>query len=183
MIKIDLENTYDATSVSEDFKKFTFNSILKNQDIAELHVLISEHPDELLPGVFNLAFGPLGEDGEIDDNIALKHQNVNVVFSTILLFAISFLQENIDESFSIGIDGSNDVRAYLYHRMFRHNKKQLSDVISTVGVDWYVKLLRNGTDIERDNGGIPFFKPRPEPFDTNRRSNDLYRYYMFTLSN
>lgn len=181
MIKVDLENTYDATYVSEDFKEYSFNSPLNDEEVVELHVLITEHPDELLPGVFNLAFGPIGNDGGIDDTIKVKHQNVGMVFSTILLFAISFLQENMEKKFSIGIDGSNDLRANLYHRMFRHNEDQLGDIISTVGVDWYVRLLRNG-DIEIDNNGAPFFKPRPEPFDLNRKSNDLYRYYMFSLT-
>lgn len=95
----------------------------------------------------------------------------------------SFLEENSNKAYSIGIDGSNEVRANLYHRMFRHNFVKLSDIILAVGVDWYVKLLRNGTDIERDNDGLPLFKPRPEPFDLNRNPRDLYRYYLFSLNN
>lgn len=181
MIKIDLTDTFEATSVSKDLKKFTFNSELKDDSIIELHVLISQHPDLLLPDVFNLAFGPLNKKQEIDDKINLKHKNINKVFSTILFYAIAFLEENRSKSYSIGIDGSDEIRAYLYHRMFRFNYKHLSDIIVTVGVDWYVKLLRNGTDIERDSDGIPLFKPRPEPFDLKRNPKDLYRYYMFSL--
>ncbi|MEE4000834.1 hypothetical protein V1T75_10830 [Tenacibaculum sp. FZY0031] len=183
MIKIDLDDTFDANSASEDLSRFTFNSELKNEAIVELHVLISKHPDPLLPDVYNLAFGPLGDDNEIDDEIILSHRNVNKVFSTVLLFAITFLENNRDENYFIGIDGSNEIRANLYHRMFRYNYNSLSDTIVTVGVDWYVKLLRNGTDIERDSDGIPLFKPRPEPFDLNRSPKDLYRYYMFSLNN
>jgi len=183
MIRIDLDDTFDATTASEDLKRFTFNSELKDNTNLELHVLISEHPDPLLPNVFNLAFGPLGEDNEIDDAIAVRHKNINKVFSTILLFAITFLEDNSDKQYSIGIDGSDERRAYLYHRMFRYNNDTLMDSIVTVGVDWYVKLLRNGTDIERDSDGLPLFKPRPEPFDLNRKARDLYRYYMFSLNN
>lgn len=183
MIKIDLDDTFDVTTVSEDLTRFTFNSELKDYSVVELHVLISEHPDPLLPGVHNLAFGPLGDDNEIDDKINLRHQNVNKVFSTVLLFAITFLENYNNENYSIGIDGSNEIRASLYHRMFRYNYDNLSDTIVTVGVDWYVKLLRNGTDIERDSDGIPLFKPRPEPFDLNRSPRDLYRYYLFSLNN
>src|SRR5690606_32736290 len=130
----------------------------------------------------NLAFGPIDQNGDIDDRIILKHKNVNKVFSTVLFYAITFLEDNSTESYSIGIDGSNEIRAYLYHRMFRFNQMYLSDIILTVGVDWYVKLLRNGTDIERDSDGLPLFKPRPEPFDLTRKPNDLYRYYIFTLN-
>lgn len=183
MIKIDLDDTFEALTASEDLKRFTFNSELIDNTHLELHVLISEHPDPLLLDVYNLAFGPPGKDNEIDDDIAVCHKNLNKVFSTILLFAITFLQDNKDNQYSIGIDGSDERRAYLYHRMFRYNKVSLSDSIVTVGVDWYVKLLRNGTDIERDSGGLPLFKPRPEPFDINRKAGDLYRYYMFSLNN
>lgn len=181
MIKIDLDNTYDATSVSEDFKEITFNSFLKTGKSIELHVCITEHPDPMLPMVYNLAFGPMGNNNEIDDQIVLSHQNVNKVFSTILLFSILFLQKNAENKFSIGIDGSNETRTYLYHRMLKYNHEQIASIISTVGVDWYVKLLRNN-DIERDDDGTPFFKPRPEPFDLKRLPNDLYRYYIFSLN-
>lgn len=183
MIKINLDDTFDALTVSEDLKRFTFNSELNDNTNLELHVLISEHPDPLLPNVFNLAFGPLGADNEIDDIISVRHRNINKVFSTILLFAITFLEENNDKQYSIGIDGSDERRANLYHRMFRYNNNDLSDTITTIGVDWYVKLLRNGKDIERDSDGIPLFKPRPEPFDINRNPCDLYRYYIFSLTN
>lgn len=181
MIVINLDNTYEATSVSEDFRKFTFESQLRNGAFVELQILIKEHPDELLSEVYNLAFGPLDVNGTIDDEIILNHLDIGKMFSTILLFAISFLQEYNTMEYAIGIDGSNESRAYLYHRMFKSNQPQLSDIINSVGVDWYVKLLRNGTDIERDDNGLPLFKPRPEPFDLNRKASDLYRYYMFKL--
>jgi hypothetical protein len=183
MIKIDLDDTFDAITASEDLKRFTFNSELKDDTNLELHVLISDHPDPFLPNVFNLAFGPLGKDNEIDDTIAVCHKNINKVFSTVLLFAITFLEDNNDKQYSIGIDGSDERRAYLYHRMFRYNYGTLSDTIVAVGVDWYVKLLRNGKDIERDSNGLPLFKPRPEPFDLKRNPRDLYRYYIFSLNN
>ncbi len=68
MITINLDDTFDATSVSEDLTHFTFNSELIDGSNIELHVVISEHPDAYLPDVFNLAFGALDGDGEIDDN-------------------------------------------------------------------------------------------------------------------
>ena len=81
---------------------------------------------------------------------------------------------------TIGIDGSNDIRAYLYHRMFLTNREYLDEYFVTIGVDWYVKLLRNGS-IEIDNNGQVYFKPKPEPFDYHRLAINLYRYYMFRL--
>lgn len=114
MIKIDLNDTFEATSVSQNLKIFTFNSELKNKTIVELHVLITKHPDNLLPNVFNLAFGPIDENGEIDDNIILKHENVNKVFSTVLFYAITFLVDNNVQPYAIGIDGSNEVIPILF---------------------------------------------------------------------
>jgi hypothetical protein len=179
MILLNLEDTFEPLSVSEDLTRYVFNSELNNNDIVELHVHINKHSDPLLPNVYNLGFGPIGVNGEIDDVIKLNHSNINKVFSTIILFAITFLQEN--NEMSIGIDGSNEVRAYLYHRMFKSNHDELSEFLITVGVDWYVKLLRNGT-VETDDNGFAFFKPRPEPFDTTRKANDLYRYYLMSLN-
>lgn len=179
MVKINLENTYQAKSVSENLDYFIFDSELDNEDKVELHVLITEHPDEYLKNVFNLGFGPLDENGDIDDKQKLKHKDVSKLFSTLILFGISFLNEN--KQCFIGIDGSDDLRAYFYHRMFRYNLDDLKEILTIVGVDWYVKLLRNQTDIERDSNNLPLFKPRPELFDTERDAKDLYRYYMYNL--
>lgn len=181
MITIDLEDTYAPHYVSEDLMTFTFTSILSDATAIELYVLIREHPDPLLSGVYNLSFGPLGENDQIDDEIILNHQNINRVISTAFLFAITFLENYSHKNFHIGVDGSTDVRDYLYHRMFKYNYDSLSETIVIVGVDWYAKLLRNGKDIERDSFERPLFKPIPEPFDVDRKSSDLYRYYMFTL--
>jgi hypothetical protein len=179
MIRINLEDTYEPKYVSEDFTYFIFESELYNNDVLELHVIIEDHPDKYLPNVFNLGFGPPNIDGTIDDKFKAKHKSINKLFSSILLYGILFLNQNKDNS--IGIDGSDDLRAYLYHRMFRYNISNLEN-LSIVGVDWYVKLLRNKTDIERDENGYPLFKPRPEVFDKERNAQDLYRYYIYKLN-
>ena len=180
MIKINLEDTYVPRYVSDDFDYFIFDSELNNGEAVELHVSIDQHPDEYLPNVFNLAFGPPDISGAINDKFKAKHKDTNKLFSSILLYGILFLKQN--KEFSIGIDGSDDLRAYLYHRMFRYNIKDLNDLLLIVGVDWYVKLLRNKTDIERDGNGFPLFKPRPEAFDIERDAKDLYRYYIYKLN-
>lgn len=83
---------------------------------------------------------------------------------------------------TIGIDGSNDIRSYLYHRMCLTNKEYLGEYFVSIGVDWYVKLLISG-GVEVDLSGITYFKPKPEPFDCHRPATNLYRYYMFRLIN
>lgn len=59
----------------------------------------------------------------------------------------------------------NSLKIYLSKKVF---KEYLELYLVSIGVDWYVRLLRNN-DIERDVHGHPFFKPEPEPFDYSRR--------------
>lgn len=94
MIRINLEDTYEPTYVSEDLKVFIFQSDLKDGTKVDIHLLISKHPDAHLPNVYNLGFGPLNGKSEIDDTIKLNHLNSSKVFSTALLLGITFLQEN-----------------------------------------------------------------------------------------
>jgi hypothetical protein len=178
MIKINFEDTYDLIEVAPDFSYATFNSIDAGGDDVLLKVQILPLGDPLLPNVCNLSFGPQNDDGEINDEAKIHHQDTNRMFSTILLFSLAFLQEY--PKITIGLDGSNDVRAYLYHRMFLSNREYLGEYFVAIGVDWHVRLLRNGK-IEVDVNGKPFFKPRPEPFDFQRDAKDLYRYYMYHL--
>ena len=176
MIKIDFENTFDIVEASEDLSYIVFYSFSKNGEKILLKAKISYLNDPLLPNVYNLAFGPIDENGDIDDFAKVNHADVNKMFSTLLFYCLVFLEKNPNAI--IGIDGSNDVRAYLYHRMILTNRKYLFDYFVTIGVDWYVRLLRSG-DVEVDNNGFPYFKPKPEPFDYQRNAKDLYRYYMF----
>jgi hypothetical protein len=178
MLKIDFENTFEPLEMSSDLTYMTFYSEEKNVGPILIKIQIRPISSPLLPNVHNLAFGPILKDGEIDDKAKVSHTDTNKVFSTILFFALIFLQKN--REFTIGIDGSTESRAYLYHRMNQSNKESLEEYFVTIGVDWYVKLLRNN-DVERNGKGEPFFKPRPEPFDHQRLPNDLYRYYMFHL--
>ncbi len=178
MVIINFQHTYDLLEVAPDFSSALFNSIDVSGKTVTLKVNIKLLGDMLLPNVYNLSFGPLKSNGDIDDEAKIHHQDRNRAFSTILFFCLVFLQEF--PHITIGLDGSNDVRAYLYHRMFLSNRQYLGNYFVATGVDWHVRLLRNGT-VEMDADGLPFFKPRPEPFDYNRSTGDLYRYYMFRL--
>jgi hypothetical protein len=179
VIRINLDETYAPIGVAENLSFITFDSPQRNgaADVL-LKIEIKHLEDQLLPNVYNLSFGPIDEDGEINDSIRCHHENVNKVFSTIILFSLTFLQTH--RHATIGLDGSDDGRAYLYHRMFITNREYLCQFFISLGVDWYVRLLRNGT-VEADTSGNPFFKPKPEPFDYNRSTRDLYRYYMSHL--
>lgn len=181
MIKIDFDNTYPLERVEMNPQKSIaeFVSLQINADPVLMRVVIHPHPDPLLVNVYNLAMGPPVKDDSIDDKSRLKHQDSSAVFSTAILFALAFLTEYTDTT--IGLDGSDDLRATLYHSMFITNREIMNEYFVPIGVDWYVKLLRNRQEIERTPEGEPFFKPRPEPFDYNRGRHDLYRYYMIKL--
>lgn len=179
MIKIDLNHTTTPHFISNDYTEFKFGSVQRDGRSVELVVHIKPAPIPFLPDVFNLAFGPLDAEGQIDDTARMSHFDINKVFSSIILCTLLFLDENPDVF--IGIDGSDEIRAYLYHRMFTSNHKCLSSVIRPVGVDWYVRFLRNG-NFEVDDTGAPFLKPKPEPFDILRKSTDLYTYYLYSLN-
>lgn len=178
MITINFDNTFEPVEVAEDISYMTFYTTLQGGGQTMLKIEVKPLVDPLLPNVYNLCFGPIGDDGEINDSVSVPHLDINKVFSTIILFALTFLQTN--RNITIGLDGSNETRAYLYHRMFVTNRAYLSDYFVAIGVDWYVKLLRTW-DIERTADNKPFFKPKPEIFDYDRPARDMYRYYMFHL--
>ncbi len=179
MFKIDFTDTYEIADIAEDFSAMTFYSPDTNGKEHLLKVEINPHPDTLLPNVFNLAFGPIVPGtNDINDAAKINHDDINKMFSTVLLLGLLFLQANPE--MAVGIDGSDDVRAYLYHRMFMSNKENLEEFFETFGVDWFVRLKRNGS-IEVDNEGLPIFKPIPRTFDYMRPANDLYHYYIFKL--
>ena len=92
MIKIDLKNTYEIEKLTRDFSVSTFYTELKNGKKVELQISILKNSDIHLIRMYNLAFGPLNESGEIDDNIVLQHTNIEKVFSTILMVALAFLE-------------------------------------------------------------------------------------------
>ena len=178
MITLNLDDTILPHYVSHDLMDFRFNAPQKDGTLLEIVVQIRDINDPLLPRVYNMGFGPSDGSGSLRDDISLEHLNPGKVFSTVMVLAIAFLERN--PSFFIGIDGSDDRRAYLYHRMFRYNSNSLQDTLGLTGVDWYVRLLRSG-DVERDPSGHPYFKPRPEAFDFQRKASDLYRYYLINL--
>lgn len=178
MIKLNLNETYKHHSVDEDLLNMTFYSPGIDQSNTLIKVELRPYPDFQLQNVYNLAFGPLNEKNKLDDTAKIKHADTDKMFSTVLVFGLMFLQKY--PGLRIGLDGSSDSRAYLYHRMFQTNRDHLNEYFVALGVDWFVRLLRNG-NVEREENGSAFFKPRPELFNYERTPHDLYNYYIFYL--
>ena len=177
-ITINFEDTYPPASIESDFSEMTFNSPQRDGADALIVVKIEPLNNPNLPNVFNLGFGPPDGNGGFRDDIKLKHTDNNKLFSTVLFHSLSFLGEN--PTLTIGVDGSDDIRATLYHLMFKTNREYLDEYFIPIGVDWYVRIFRDGS-YEADELGNYVAKPRPELFDFNRRRHDLYRYSMFRL--
>lgn len=177
-VTVSFEDTFLPNTLEADFTGMSFISPQKDGSEVELFISIKPHPDPELPNVFNLGFGPSDGKGSFQDDVRLRHADIDKVFSTVLFLSFLFLQEN--PHFTIGLDGSNDSRAILYHLMFKSNEKYFNDYFISIGVDWYVRIFRDDT-YEQDEYGYYIKRPRPEPFDYTRTRHDLYRYYMFRL--
>lgn len=128
--------------------------------------------------VFNLTFGPVNDMGNIDDHVKLGHENIGKLFSTILLQVIQFLKSHPEVA--VGIDGSTDSRTYMYHRLFLTNEKYLAAYCDAVGVDWFVKVLRNG-ELEEHESGAFLARPRFEIIPKDGKRAALFRYYLLRI--
>lgn len=178
-VEIDLEDTYEILTIAPDYSEATFNSIDVNNNPVLLKILITPVDNPHLPKVYNLGFGPIGTDSEIDDKARIFHKDRNKVYSTLIFFGYTFLLQN--PKYTIGLDGSDLIRAAIYHRIFQTNREYLENYFIALGVDNCVRFKRDG-EYEKDATGAPLLKPRPEPFDYDRSTKDLYWYYMFHLS-
>ncbi|SFO98998.1 hypothetical protein SAMN05428949_7085 [Chitinophaga sp. YR627] len=178
MIKLDFQQTFPPTWLEKDYSKMTFESPQEDGSIETMVVKIDRHPAFNSPNVYNMGFGPPDMKGGFRDNVKLKHKDLGKVLSTVLFHGNNFLQEN--SSLVLGIDGSDDVRAMLYHLITKVNREYLSEFFTVFGVDWFIRVLRDGR-LEIDENGRLISNPKPEIFDYQRSRHDLYRYYIFRL--
>jgi hypothetical protein len=178
-VSIDFDNTYEIEPISEDLRVSTFNTELANGEEIPLRVEISSEAHELLPSVYNLAFGPINKKGKIDDNAEIAHADYSKVFSSILLAALTYLTDHPEQY--LGIDGSNNARAYLYYRFLQRNFDYLDQFFEMYGLKYYVRITRFGKN-QYDN---PFDFEDVQPM-TARITKDqsispdfMYNYFIF----
>jgi hypothetical protein len=180
-VKLDFDNTYDIEPLTKDLRVSKFSSDLQDGSTVPLQIEISSQPHALDPSVFNLAFGPTNSKGEIDDKAEIAHKDYSKVFSSILLAGLTYLTDHPDQY--LGIDGSNNARAYLYYRFLQQNFVYLDKFFELYGLKYYVRVSRFGKN-QYDN-----------PFDFNDivpmadrikkgmaiMSNLMYNYFLFRL--
>lgn len=175
-VKLDFDNPYNIEPVSRDSRINFFQTELQDGTQIPLKVEISSQPHELLPGVFNLAFGP------VNDKAELPHKDYSKVFSSIHVIGLMYLTKNKDHY--LGIDGSNNARAYLYYRLLQKNFEYLDQFIKIYGLKYYVRISRFGKN-QYDN---PFdFKdilPGTDRITKDMRLNPefMYNYFIFNLN-
>ena len=177
-IVVNFDDTYVPVTLNQELTLMTFMAPQKLGADQELLIKIEPLGNPFLPNVFNLGFGPPDGAGGFVDNVRLKHENPDKVFSTVLFMGLAFLGEN--EGLTLGVDGSDDLRATLYQMMFKTNKDYLDEYFIPLGVDYYVRIFRDGS-YEAYPDHSPFAKPKAEAFDYDRSRHDLYRYYLFRL--
>jgi hypothetical protein len=181
-VKINFEDCFEIETLTSDLSLSRFSTVLKNDTQIPLGIQISNMVHPHLPDVYNLAFGPLIDDNKIDDKIKLQHQNHSKVFSTIIFTALTFLTEN-KEKF-LGIDGSNNARAYMYYRCIQNNFDYLSQFFNIYGVNYYLRVLRKLKD---DDETYPIdvtdLKAVPQKIekDVLIKADKLYNYFIFNL--
>lgn len=181
-IKIDFDNCYELKDISNDLSSSKFVADLIDDTKVEIGVLISNTPHTFLPDVYNLAFGPVDMNNAINDSAKLTHKDHSKTFSSIVLVALTFLTSNPDKY--LGVDGSNNARAYMYFRIIQNNYALLSQYFEIYGVNYYVRILRKTKDSDAshpvDTDDIEAI-PRPILQGEKIRNDKMFNYFIFRL--
>lgn len=178
-VKINFDNLYDIENISQDLKVSSFHTKLNSGSNVPLVVRISNQSHALLPNVYNLSFGPLNAKGKLDDKAELTHADYSKVFSTILFSALAYLETN--PTHYLGIDGSDNARAYFYYRALQRNFAYLDQHFRMYGVKYYIRISRFGkTQYENP---FDFEDIIPYPFriqkDDKISQDHMYNYFIF----
>ena len=181
-VKINFDECYDIETITSDLSLSKFDTVLKNEENVTLGIRINNEVHPYLIEVYNLSFGPLTEGNSIDDKIKLHHKNHSKVFSTIVFTALSFLTQNKGKY--LGIDGSNNARAYMYYRCIQNNFDYLNQFFNIYGVNYYIRVLRKlkDNDLSYPVDGEDL-KAIPEKIEKNTsiKSDKLFNYFIFNL--
>ena len=179
-VKIDFRNKYDFNFASNDYRVRSFQAELKDGSPMDLYVKIDKQPHELLPNVYNMAFGPLNRKGQVDGQIQLAYQNYSRVFSTILWSANLYLSRNRDHF--IGIDGSDNRRAHMYYKLLQRNYDYFHKHFRIYGIKYYVRITRFGKHQYDDPFDFEDVQYIRSPIEKNDETPyPMFNYFVFNL--
>lgn len=182
-IRLDFKDCYDIEQFKGDVPFTRFFTELSTGEQVSMGVFISEETHPLMPDVYNLAFGPLDHKNNIDDHSKISHKNYSKLFSTVVFVGIKFLLENEDKF--LGIDGSNNARAYLYYRCIQNNHEYLEQFFKLHGANYYVRVLRKDRDEDPGypiDAGDMIARLQPIMKEDQLKYDRLYNYFVFSLS-
>jgi hypothetical protein len=111
---------YREIEVRDDFNAFDFVSRGKNGDILK-RVIFTATNDE---GVYNLAFGDVDEDNEIDDIVITDNGDRNKVLATVVVIVEAYTRRFPNRW--IYFRGSTDDRTRLYRMAIALHLEELS---------------------------------------------------------
>src|SRR5450432_2430217 len=180
-VKIDFENVYELEEVSSDLKLAGFYTHLENGDDVLLNIRVSNDEHELMPNVYNLSFGPLDRKGNINDRAELAHLDYSKVFSTILLSAFTYLEQNTNHY--LGVDGLDNNSAYFYYRSMMRNIDYLDKQFDIYGIKYFVRISRLGkaqydNPFDFEDIMIELYKIAPGHHISH---DSMYNYFIFGL--
>jgi len=95
---------------------------------------------------------------------------------------MAFLEEHLDSY--VGIDGSDNARAYLYYRCIQNNFDYLNSIFDISGVKYYIRMLRDAKDgnCDLDDDDIISTHRPIEPYE-KVKPEKLFNYFIFSLKN
>lgn len=119
---------YELLLFSNDALEFKFNSIGPKGEISIMVQFLNTND----PNVYNLAFGNVLEDGNIDDHIKNGNHDRNKVLATIAIAVYEFTSRNPGKL--VYFTGSTPARTRLYRMALTINFPELSIDFEIFGV-------------------------------------------------
>jgi hypothetical protein len=180
-VKIDFENVYELVGITPDLKLGGFRTRLENGEEILLGIQVANNAHELLPNVYNLSFGPLDKRGKINDRAEITHTDYSRVFSTILLSAFTYLENNTNHF--LGVDGSDNNRAYFYYRAMMRNFGYLDKIFNMYGVKYFVRISRLGKTQYDNPFDFEDIMPMLDKITSDNHISQfaMYNYFIFEL--
>jgi hypothetical protein len=98
-----------------------------------------------------------------------------------VLSGLHYLSHNPDHF--LGIDGSNNGRAFLYYRIIQRNFDYLDQYFNVFGLKYYVRITRFGKTQYDDPFDLNDIAPQLVPLKKGVRipSDMMYNYFIFNL--
>ncbi len=122
---------YQALTTKPDFTGFSFISMgpKGNFEIEVQFTFILQNEDSIF---YNLGFGTIAKNGELNDAVVLNNGDRDKILATIVGFIVIFFEQY--PTASIFFSGSTPARTRLYRRAITLNLKELQRDFEIIGI-------------------------------------------------